>query len=53
MRDRGRNVKERQRGNAGQRQCLKKVFKKSFKEKKFSKEKKGEKIYLKKVPKKK
>ena len=45
-RDKGRNVKERQRGNAGKRQCLKKVLKK------FSK-KKSEKYILKKYKKKK
>ena len=49
MRDRGRNVKERQRGNAGQRQCLKKVSKK----KSFQKKKKVKKYVLKKYPKKK
>ena len=55
MRDRGRNVKERQRGNAGKRQCLRKVFKKVSKKKSFQKKKSvknSEKISLKKYPKK-
>ena len=46
MRDGGRNVKERQRGNAGKRRCLKKFIKK-FQRKKVLK-KTVKKIYLKK-----
>ena len=50
-RDRGRNVKERQRGNAGKRQCLKK-FSKKFQRKNVLKRKKSEKYIFLKVEKK-
>ena len=52
MRDRDRNVKVRQRRNAGKRLCLKKVIKKVSKKKSFQKKNKVlkivKKIYLKK-----